>query len=271
MKREGRKVLFLFLMALVAGLPLARAQQPWARERVEASPRHLEWVEVSHGGRTVHAFVAYPEVSEKAPVVVLIHTINGMIDWMESAADQVAEAGYIAIVPDLLSGSGPGSGRSDSFPPGGAREAVGKLDPDQITADLNAIADYGKKLPASNGKVMVAGFCWGGNQSFRFATNRGDLAAAFVFYGTAPAADAIKWINAPVYGFFGGNDARVGATVPGAIENMKASGKVFEPVTYDGAGHGFMQSGEDPEGPDGNKKARLDAWARWKQLLSKHK
>jgi carboxymethylenebutenolidase len=194
-----------------------------------------------------------------------------MIDWVESLSDQLAAAGYIAIAPDLLSGMAPNGGRSKDFPEGTAREAVGKLSPNQITADLNATADYALKLPASNGKLMVAGFCWGGNESFRFATQRDDLQAAFVFYGTAPAPEALARIKAPVYGFYGGNDARVNATVPGTIEQMKTAGKAFEPATYDGAGHGFMQGGEDPAGTPENKKARLDAWERWKTLLAKHR
>jgi carboxymethylenebutenolidase len=134
-----------------------------------------------------------------------------------------------------------------------------------VTADLNATTDYVRKLPAASGKVAVAGFCWGGSQSFRFATNRPDLAAAFVFYGTGP--DAVKTIRAPVYGFYGGNDARVNATIPKTAALMKDAGKRFEPVTYDGAGHGFMRAGEDPAGSAENKKAREAAWQRWLTLL----
>jgi len=265
------KIISLLLVLLTAqlNLPLAVAQQ-WARESVEKSPRHREWVQVKHGSRTVDTFIVYPERRDKAPVIVVIHTIAGFIDWIESAADQLAAAGYIAVAPDLLSQMGPNGGRSNTFPEGGAREAMGKLPPDQVTADLNAAADYGLKLPASNGKVMVAGFCWGGNESFRFATNRSDLQAAFVFYGTPPAKEAVARIKAPVYAFYGGADARVNATVPEAIENMKAAGKVYDPMTYDGAGHGFMQGGEDPAGTDANKKARVDSWVRWKGLLKKH-
>jgi carboxymethylenebutenolidase len=117
--------------------------------------------------------------------------------------------------------------------------------------------------------LFVGGFCWGGSQTFRFATNRGDLAAAFVFYGGPPEKEAIARIKAPVYGFYGGNDARIGATIPDAIAQMKAAGKVYEPVTYEGAGHGFMRAGEAPDANDANKKARADAWVRWKSLLSK--
>jgi len=150
-----------------------------------------------------------------------------------------------------------------------AKQAVSHLNPDQITADLNSVADYGLKLPASDGKLFVAGFCWGGGQSFRFATNRKDLAGAFVFYGPPPDKDAMSRITAPVYGFYAGNDARIDATIPAAQEGMKAAGKVFEPATYDGAGHGFMRAGEAPDASEGNKRARLDAWERWKALLKK--
>ena len=247
----------------------AASAQDWARARLEKSSRHREWVTVKHDGRTVETFVVYPESKDKRPVVLVIHEIFGMTDWVQDLADQVAEAGYIAVAPDLLSGMAPNGGRSSDFPEGKSVEAVGKLNPDQVTADLNAAADYALKLPASGGKLFVAGFCWGGGQTFRFATNRADLAAAFVFYGSPPDKDAMARIKAPVYGFYAGNDARIGATVPDAIQQMKAAGKTFQPVTYDVAGHGFMRAGEAPDASDANRKARTDAWARWKALLEK--
>jgi carboxymethylenebutenolidase len=256
----------LFLLFITARVATA---QDWARAQLQKSPRHQEWITVKHDGRSVETFVVYPESKEKRPVVLIIHEIFGMTDWVQDLADQVAAAGYIAVAPDLLSGMGPGGGRSSSFPEGKTMEAVSKLSPDQVTADLNAAADYALKIPAANGKLFVGGFCWGGGQTFRFATNRGDLSAAFVFYGPPPDKDAMARIKAPVYGFYAGDDARIGATVPGAIEQMKAAGKAYEPVTYDGAGHGFMRAGEDPAGTEGNKKARTEAWARWKTLLAK--
>jgi len=247
----------------------AASAQDWARARLEKSSRHREWVTIKHDGRAVETFVVYPESKDKRPVVLLIHEIFGMTDWVQDLADQVAEAGYIAVAPDLLSGMAPNGGRSSDFPEGKSVEAVGKLNPDQVTADLIAAADYALKLPASSGKLFVAGFCWGGSQTFRFATNRADLAAAFVFYGSPPDKDAMARIKAPVYGFYAGNDARIGATVPDAIQQMKAAGKTFQPVTYDGAGHGFMRAGEAPDASDANRKARADSWARWKALLEK--
>ncbi|HEY1271579.1 MAG TPA: dienelactone hydrolase family protein, partial [Terriglobales bacterium] len=229
------------------------AAQDWARQRVEKSPRHREWVTVKHGDREVQTFIAYPEAKEKRPVVLVIHEVFGLTDWVEDLADQLAEAGYVAVAPDLLSGKGPNGGRTSSLTQDKAVEAVRDLNPDEVTADLNAAADYGLKLPASNGKLFVAGFCWGGMQSFRYATNRPDLAAAFVFYGTPPEKDAMARIKAPVYGFYAENDARIGATIPDTIAQMKAAGKTYEPVTYSGAGHGFMRAGEAPDASEANK------------------
>jgi carboxymethylenebutenolidase len=259
----------VFLALLILGLAQTVSAQDWAKAALAKSPRHGEWVTLKHDGRSVETFVVYPEVKDRRPVVLIIHEIFGMTDWVADLADQVAAAGYIAVAPDLLSGMGPDSGRTSSISADKVMEAVSKLNPDQVTADLNAAADYAKKIPASNGKLFVGGFCWGGGQTFRFATNRADLSAAFVFYGPPPDKDAMARIKAPVYGFFAGNDARIGAMIPDAITNMKAAGKTFEPVTYDGAGHGFMRAGEAPDATEPNKKARADAWERWKSLLAK--
>lgn len=262
------KRIYLISLLVLLIAPFANAQD-WARASLEKSPRHREWVTVKHDNRSVETFIVYPESKDKRPVVLIIHEIFGMTDWVQDLADQVAAAGYVAVAPDLLSGMGPNGGRSDSFAPGKNTEAVSNLNPDQVTADLNAAADFGLKLPASSSKLFVAGFCWGGGQTFRFATNRPDLKAAFVFYGPPPDKDAMPRIKAPVYGFYAGNDARIGATVPDTITNMKAANKSFDPVTYEGAGHGFMRAGEQPDASDANKKARNDAWARWKSLLAK--
>ncbi len=279
--------------------------QDWAKARLAKSPRHSEWVKVKNGNREVSSYVVYPEINKKATAVIVIHEIFGMSDWVQQLTDELAEAGYIAIAPDLLSGMGPKGGGSSDFDGNSVRQAIGALPPDQITADLNAVADYVSKLPAANGKVAVAGYCWGGSQSFRFATNRPSLKAAFVFYGTAPTTappnpvldkTSLAKIGAPVFGFYGENDMRVDATVPGTTDAMKELKKTFDPVTYTGAGHGFMRMGEpnNPEPPlpvakgdeaadkkaaddyqkllaayKANRKGRDDAWARWKEILKK--
>ena len=288
--------------------PAASAEtetQDWAKQSLAKSPRHQEWVKVKNGNREVNSFVVYPEVKTKATAIIVIHEIFGMSDWVQSLTDQLAAAGYVAIAPDLLSGMGPNGGGTSSLDANGVRQAIGALPPDQITADLNAVADYVSKLPAANGKVAVTGYCWGGSQSFRFATNRPSVKAAFVFYGSAPQSNAqgqpfatdktaLGRISAPVYGFYAENDMRIDATVPPTAEAMKELKKTYDPVTYAGAGHGFMRAGEAPEpkAPEvkgdkdaddkaaadyqkaltaykANKKAREDAWVRWKAILAK--
>ena len=266
-----RRATLRLLATLLVLLPVAVNAQDWAKTRLEASPRHREYVPIKHGDRTVQTFVVYPEVKQKVPVVILIHEIFGLSDWAKSMADDLAAAGFIVVAPDLLSGSGPNGGGTDSFSGMDAiTKAVSGLNADTVTADLDAVADFAKKIPAGNGKIATVGFCWGGGKSFAFATHRKDLSAAFVFYGPGPAD--VTTITAPVFGFYAGNDARIGATLPATIEAMKAAGKRFEPVTYDGAGHGFMRAGVDPGNTVlGNKTAREQGFTRLVSLLKEMK
>jgi carboxymethylenebutenolidase len=280
--------------------------QDWAKAKLAKSPRHKEWVKVKNGTREVNSFIVYPEANKKATAVVVIHEIFGMSDWVQQITDELAEAGYIAIAPDLLSGMGPNKGGTAEIAATGSNavgQAIRALPPDQIAGDLNAVADYVSKLPAANGKVVAGGFCWGGSTTFFFATRRPSLKAAFVFYGSAPNNNAqgqpytvdkaaLQKIGAPVYGFYAENDMRIDATVSPTVDAMKELNKVYDPVTYDGAGHGFMRAGEPNNPPPAtapanaddaamkkaandlamykaNRKAHDDAWARWMAILAK--
>ncbi len=336
----------------LAGVSSASAQD-WAKAKLDQSPRHREYVAIKDHGRSVTTFVVYPEVKDKAPVVVLIHEIFGLSDWMKLQADELAARGYIVLAPDLLSGWGPAAtaarggvpastadahaiavpqgmyvqgsqnygppnsastmadGSRPNFntgpvatPSGGAAAPAGGmqmggqgapavamnpggtsafpdqdavvravlgLDAEEVIADLNAVASYGKSLPSANGKLAVAGFCWGGGKSFDFATHRKDLSVAFVFYGPEPKASELKKIAAPVYGFYAGNDARISAGVPQTTADMKAAGKTYEPVIYDGAGHGFMRAGQAPGATAANQKAFEEAFSRLTTELDKLK
>jgi carboxymethylenebutenolidase len=265
--------LTLKLLAIALLLPLAAAPlqaQDWAKTRLDASPRHHEYVTLKHGDRTVQAFVVYPEVKTKAPVIILIHEIFGLSDWAKEMADELAGQGFIVVAPDLLTGFGPNGGGSDAFSSMDATtKAVSGLDAAVVNADLDAAADYAKKIPAANGKIAVTGFCWGGGKSFAFAAHRKDLSAAFVFYGPGPSD--VSTITAPVYGFYAGNDARIGATIPATTDAMKAAGKKYEPITYDGAGHGFMRAGEAPDASPANKAAREQGFTRLVTLIKEMK
>ena len=254
--------------AMLLAVPPVSAQE-WAKQILDKSPRHQQWVSIKYGDRTLQAFIVYPQVSHKAPVLLMIHEIFGLTDWVRSQADQLAAQGYIVIAPDLLSGAGPNGGGSSAYPDQDARvKAVSMLSNSQVIADLNATADYALKLPSANGKLAVIGFCWGGGKSFLFATQRHDLSAAYVFYGPPPKD--LASITAPVYGFYAGNDARISATVPDTRKAMKAAGKKYEAVIYPGTGHGFMRAGEDPENTNpANTTARNQALKRLEKLLKK--
>ena len=280
------------LCALLA-LTSPALSQDWAKARLDRSTRHGEYVTIAEpGGRNLQAWVVYPEIKGKAPVVVMIHEIFGLTDWARLMADELAARGYLVVEPDLLSGFGPppanGEPMSPDMPmdhthpmpagvafvaaaPGGtaafpdqssAVKAVSGLNPEQVLKDLDAAADYGKKQPAAGGKLAVAGFCWGGGKTFAFATHRPDLSAAFVFYGPPPPSQDMGKIVAPVYGFYAGNDARITATVPQTVTDMKAAGKVYDPTTYDGAGHGFMRAGQAPDAKPADAKAFDEGFSR---------
>jgi carboxymethylenebutenolidase len=257
---------------LLSLLLVLAACQPQTTSRLENTPRHDEWVELQHDGRTVRAYVVYPERSTKGPAIVVIHENRGLNDWARTVADRLAEQGYVAIAPDLLSGAAPnGGGTKDFASEDAAREAISGLSKTQVLADLRAAVDYAKKIPSVNGRVSIGGFCWGGTQTWNAANEIPGLAAAYVFYGTGPqdAAGATK-IEAPVYGFYGGADARVNATIPKTEEVMKAAGKKYEPVIYDNAGHAFMRAGEAADASEANRAAKDGAWTRWMALLKTH-
>ncbi len=261
-------------LVLLANRVLAQTVADTAK-RLESSPRHHEWVDIdSAGGRKVHTFVVYPEVEKPATTVIVIHENRGLTDWVRSVADQLAEAGYLAVAPDLLSGTAPGGGGTPEY---GAEDkaiqGIYKLPQPQVTADLDAVFDYAKNLPAGNKVVAVGGFCWGGGQTFAYATHNPNIAAGFVFYGSAPKEEsAYKDIKAPVYGFYGGQDFRISGDVPNVEKRMKQIGKKYDPVIYDGAGHGFMRQGETTtDAANPNHKARDQAWERWKKLLAELK
>jgi carboxymethylenebutenolidase len=217
----------------------------------------------------VKLWVVYPERKDKAPVVMVISEIFGLSDWIRGVADQLAKDGFIAVAPDFISGKGPNGGGTESV---GSRDGVVALiravTPDDQVAILNATRDYALKLPAANGKIATVGFCWGGSASFNYASAQPALNAAAVFYGSSPDAAKLATIKAPVMGFYGGNDARVNATIPPADAEMKKLGKPFTPHIYDGAGHGFLRQQNGQDGA--NMKASEQAWPAMLAFFRQH-
>ena len=261
--RIQERLVPLALLAILAAATTLSAQSlpasdDTARARLNASPRHGELVKVESGGDTINAWVVYPERSDPAPVVLVIHEIYGLTDWIRSVADQLAAEGYIAITPDILTGKGPGGGGTESVDRDGAVALVRALDRDEVVSRLNATAQYANSLPAAQDTLAVIGFCWGGSTSFAYAAAQPNLSAAVVYYGSSPSAEALARIQAPVLALYGGDDARVNKTISAAETEMKRLGKSYQPEIYDGAGHGFLRAQEARDGA--NMRASERAW-----------
>ncbi len=255
-------VLSLSLLAQTPSLP---ASGDDAGARLHASSRHGEWVSVDAGhGDTVSAWLVYPERSDPAPVVVVIHEIFGLSDWIRGVADQLAAEGFIAIAPDLLSGKGPDGGGTESFDREGAVRAIRELDWAEVVLRLNASAKHTMALPAARSAFAVIGFCWGGSRSFRYATEQPNLRGAVVFYGSSPP-EGYERVTAVVLGHYGGDDARVNATIERAEAAMQRLGKRYEYAIYDGAGHGFLRAQGGRDGA--NLEATRRAWPRTVEFL----
>lgn len=273
--------LFIYLLIIVSSTVLLAQEKPPtridllppgeenARAALDNSPRHGEWVDVSYDGRPIRSWIVYPERKDKAPVIIIIHEIFGLSDWIRSVADQFAKEGFIAIAPDLISGFGPNGGGSESV---SSRDSVvmliRNLTAEETYKRLNAVRSYVLKIPSANGKYATVGFCWGGGRSFGYACVQSDVSAAIVYYGTAPDANELATLSAPVLGLYGGDDARVGATVEPAAAEIKKLGKTFEHESYEGAGHGFLRAQSDRNGA--NLRATEKAWTRMLEFLRKH-
>lgn len=258
-----------YLLILLTSAACATAPISGPVASLDATPRHHEWVTIPSGDRPLHAYVVWPQRNDPASAVLVIHENRGLTDWVRTVADRLAAEGYLAIAPDLLSGTAPGGGRTKDFPTAdAAREAIYALDSAAVLRDLENAAEWIRNRPGASGRLYVGGFCWGGSQTFRFANAYPRNSGAFVFYGTGPDdPSGVASISAPVYGFYGGNDERVNATIPRTVELMAAAGKTYEPVIYPGAGHAFMRLGEQPDASDANRRAREQAWQRWLSIL----
>lgn len=264
--------LFIVVTAAFAWAPAEASAQAGvpasgddAAARLNASPRHTEWVKIEARGDTIDAFVVYPERATNAPVVVVIHEIYGLSDWVRGVADELAAEGFIAIAPDMLSGKGPNGTGSTSLDRQGAVSLMRTLRPDEVTRRINMSIEYATSLPAATQRFGVIGFCWGGSTSFQFATAREDLGAAVVYYGTSPDAPALRRIQAPVMGFYGGNDQRVNATIDAASTEMDRLGKRYDSNIYEGAGHGFLRAQAGQDGA--NMQASQQAWPATLEFL----
>jgi carboxymethylenebutenolidase len=266
-------VLVPILGALMAAAPGGSTLPPGgdqAKAALETTPRHGEYVDVAYpGGPAIRSFVVYPERKDKAPVVIVLHEIFGLSDWIRAVADRLAADGFIAVAPDLISGLGPGGGGTASVKSvDDVRELVRGLADDEADARIDAVRAFALKLPAATDMSATLGFCWGGTRSFAYAVREPRLDAAVVFYGSSPETARLRKLKVPVLGLYGGDDARVNVGIDPAAVEIEKRGRSYEHEIYDGAGHGFLRDQAGREGA--NLRATEEAWPRVVAFLRKH-
>lgn len=258
-----------------------------AKARLEASPRHGEWVKVAwEPGSTdsLMAWIVYPATSNaKTPVVVVVHEIFGLSSWVRGVADQVAADGFIAIAPDLNSRvrGGPSTVEltGDS-----ARRIISGVNTTERNKGIVAVAKYAMSQASAAPRYAVIGYCWGGSTVWAHAVNGGTtgFVGGVAFYGApymtgpAPNADSLAKITKPVMLLSGSRDARIGAAMPAIDSIMKSMRKSYVGINYDNADHGFLRAQDDPKAQrdEANEKANLaatkDGWPRTLAFLRRN-
>lgn len=268
MKSRGALCMLLTAICVTVtngGVSTLPPSEETARLVLENSPRHGEYVDIPFPGHeyTITTWVVYPERLTRAPIVIVIHEIFGLTDWIRAIADNLAQEGYLTLAPDFLSGLGPNSGDTKSFE---SRDdvvrAIRTLTPQDVAERLNAVRSFALDIPAGRESIATIGFCWGGAMSFYYATQQPELHAAVVFYGTSPDTELLQNINSPVLGLYGEDDARVNVTIEPAAREMERLGKIFEYYVYPNAGHGFVRQQEGRDGAN-----RIAAERSWEQML----
>lgn len=239
-----------------------------AQSRLTGSPRHGEWVMIRTGPNdSLRSWVVYPERSTRAPVIIVVQEIFGLTPWIRSVADQLAADGFIAIAPDFLTMRNIPSG-PDSVVSAASVAATRSLSAADVQRQIDAVARYGMSLPAAQQKYGIVGFCWGGSASFAHAVHSPTVGAAVVYYGSSPPTAALQSVRAPVLGLYGGEDARVNATIPAADSALRALGRTYVPTIYPGAGHGFLRQQAGQAGA--NLTASQQAWPATIAWFRKH-
>ena len=214
----------------------------------------------------VTGYLTRPEGDGSKPAVVVIHENRGINNHIRDVARRLAQAGFVALAPDLLSRQG----GTASFPDSKAAIAgLRKLTADNVVQDLTGAINYLKSQSyVRANRIGVTGFCWGGGNALLIASRNKDVAAAVVYYGRPPKnLDDVKNIAGPVYGHYGENDDPITSQVPQLAEAMKKYGKSFEYKVYADAPHAFNN---DTNPQRYQPQAAKEAWAKTLEFFKKH-
>jgi carboxymethylenebutenolidase len=256
-----------FAVAGMTAASLLEALSPRFAEAQQVPPNdpriHSEFAELDSPAGTgkVRGLLVRPKKpAGKLPAVLVIHENRGLNPHIEDIARRLALDHFLAFAPDALFPLGGYPGDEDK-----ARELFQKLDQTKTREDFVAAAKYSKGLPASNGKLGVVGFCYGGGIANFLATRLPSLSAAVPFYGMAPATEEVGKIKAELLIHFAEHDERINAAWPAYEAALKAAGVKYEAFTYPGTQHGF----NNDTTPRYDQAAAKLAWQRTLALFNR--
>ena len=255
--------------AFAAGF--AAACRPVSSSAVQTSGEGLTQETVSipaSDGFSMPAYVARPEKAKNAPVIVVVHEIFGVHEWIRDMCRRFAGQGYYAIAPDLFARHGDATKIAD------IKQLIGSIvskAPDaQVMSDIDAAYAWAGKHGGDAGRRGITGFCWGGRVVWLYAAHSAQLDAGVAFYGRLVSdktalqplsvVEQAAALRAPVLGQYGALDKGIPvADVEAMRTALKAAGKSppDEITVYPEADHGFMADYR----PSYNEAAAKEAWA----------
>ena len=213
------------------------------------------------GDETVQGILYTPAGKAPFPAIIVIHEYWGLNDWVKEQASKLSDQGYVTLAIDLYRGK-------VATTPDVAHEIMRGVPEDRAKRDLHAAFEFLASQPnVRKDRIGSIGWCMGGGYSLDVALQEPALAADVINYGhLATDPEALKKINAPILGSFGGQDHGI---TPDDVHKFEATlkqlGKQIDVKIYDDAGHAF----ENPNNKDGYRAAdAADAWKRTVDFLA---
>jgi carboxymethylenebutenolidase len=209
-----------------------------AGEKRLPATAQAEWVKYPSGEFEIGAYLARPKTGGPFPAIIVIHENRGLTEFVLDIAQRWTSEGLLAVAPDFLSRLG-GTAGFDSMDT--AMQGIRQLERPGVMEDLAATVRYlMSRDEVRKDKIGVSGFCWGGAQTFAFATESAEIAFAMPFYGSAPPLERLERIGCPMFVVYAENDQRINANMDEVAARMKELGKDYARKVYPGTGHAFM-------------------------------
>ncbi|NHK28646.1 dienelactone hydrolase family protein [Parvularcula flava] len=203
-----------------------------------------------------------PETKGPWPAVMVIHENRGLNPHIEDVAARVAQAGFLAFAPNMLSPYGGTPASQDE-----ARDMIYQIETETATNRLFAGLEYLRTTEGATGKVGAVGFCWGGGQVNRLAVRDPNLDAAVAYYGSQADAADVPQIEAPLMLHYAGLDDRINAGIEAYEDALEAAGKDYTIHMYEGVNHAFNN---DANAARYDAEAAALAWQRTIDFFKEH-